>query len=540
MRGFRAQPSACGIAIGALAVCLWAAAAAAPAPAQAFADLGRGLEDYSKAVVEAAGDCGSLTGFQSGELVRMAVSEVPPADGVPALCRVRGRLDPEIEFEVSLPRGWNGRFYMIGNGGHAGEALEDPMRTSQRDAALRVGFAVAQTNAGHDAGEEPGATFVLSDPRKAVDYAYRAVHLTAVTAKAVIAAYYGRPAAYAYWNSCSNGGRQGLIEAQRYPEDFDGIVANAPWLDQTGFTLGAMWNQKALQAAPVTAEKMALVAESVLAKCDAVDGLRDGLVDDPRNCDFSPVRDVPSCGGGPDAPDCLTEAQADAVAKVYGGPESNGRPLFPGFMPGSEAVMPLLVGGGSGSGWMHTIVGALPGSKPADFSLAENTMRYLVFSPPDPDYDCGTFDFDRDLYLLERWSRLADAKDPDLGRFRQRGGKLLMTFGWADSVLQPMTGVRYYERAAAANGPGTADFFRLFMVPGMAHCSGGTGPDLFDPMTAVIDWVERGRAPESIVARQEENGRLVRSRPLCPYPRVARIAGEGSPDDAGSFRCVEP
>ncbi|MBN2243917.1 MAG: tannase/feruloyl esterase family alpha/beta hydrolase [Acidobacteria bacterium] len=533
---YKSAPEVAVIAFGAFFL---AAVAAVPAGAQVFSDLETALVDYSKSDSEPAKACEALGRFKSKDILQIKAETVSAADGVPAFCRVSGLLDPEIAFEVSLPERWNGRFYMIGNGGHAGEALDDPMRVSQITEALEVGFAVAQTNTGHDARREPGATFVLSNPQKAVDYAYRAVHLTAVTAKNITKDYYGKPIAYSYWNSCSNGGRQGLIEAQRYPEDFDGIVANAPWLDQTGFTIGAMWNQKALGAAPVSAEKMAMLAGKVMEKCDAVDGLADGLIDDPRRCDFDPIRDAPTCDQGTDGPDCLTLPQAMALARVYNGPYSNGRPFFPGFEPGSEAVMNLF-GGGTGSGWMNVIVSAQPGAKPADFGLAENTMRYLVHKPPKPDYDCMAFDFDRDIHLLDDWSGLADAKDPDLSKFRARGGRLLMTYGWADSILQPMMGVNYYEQALKENGPGTEDFFRLFMIPGMAHCSGGTGPDRHDPMTAVIDWVEKGKAPESIEARKVENNRVVRTRPLCPYPKVARHAGEGSIDDASNFRCVEP
>lgn len=522
-----------------LGIWLLAAGAAVPVRAQAFAERETALVDYSKADLRPEKGCEALGTFRSKELVRISAATVSADAGTPAFCRAEGLLDPEIAFEISLPAEWNGRFYMFGNGGHAGEALDDPMRISQRNEALKAGFAVAQTNTGHDSRKEPGASFVMSNPQKAIDYAYRAVHLTAVTAKAVIEEYYGRPIAYSYWNSCSNGGRQGLIEAQRFPEDFDGIVANAPWLDQTGFTIGAMWNQKALSEAPVTAEKMALVADRVMARCDGKDGLVDGLIDDPRDCDFDPARDVPACGEGADRGDCLTTAQASAVAKVYQGPLSNGKRIFPGFEPGSEAVMDLF-GGGTGSGWMNVIVSPQPGGKPADFSLAENTMRYLVHNPPDPDYDCSTFDFDRDISMLDAWGKLADAKNPDLSRFRERGGKLLMTYGWADSILQPMVGVHYYEQALEKNGPGTPGFFRLFMIPGMPHCSGGNCPSVHDPMTAVINWVEKGSAPETMLARQMQNDRIVRTRPLCPYPKVARYTGKGSTDDATNFHCEVP
>ncbi len=516
------------------------AGAAIQARGQAFADLKNALVDYSKADMEPRKSCEAVGKFKSGELAQITAISLPATSGTPAHCRVTGLLSPEIAFEVSLPAKWNGRFYMIGNGGLAGEAMDDPGRVAQRNAALQLGFAFAQTNTGHDAGKEPGGAFVLSSPQKAIDYAWRAVHLTAIVTRGIAKDYYGKPISHAYWNSCSNGGRQGLIEAQRFPEDFDGIVANSPWVDQTGFTIGAMWNQKALSAAPVTPAKLALVAGKVMAKCDAIDGLQDGLIDDPRKCAFDPARDVPACGAGADRADCLTAPQAEAIAKVYSGPVSNGKPFFPGYMPGSEAVATGLFGGGAGSSWMNTIVAAQPDRKPADFNLAEGIMRFLVFRPPQADYDYTRFDYDRDIHLLDDWSRQADAKNPDLSRFRKRGGKLLMTYGWADPILQPTMGVNYYEQALARNGPGTPGFFRLFMAPGMAHCGGGIGPDRHDSMTAMIDWVEKGKAPDSMVASRVVDNRVVRTRPLCAYPQVARYSGQGSIDEAARFRCVAP
>jgi hypothetical protein len=516
------------------------ALAAIPGHAQAFADLKSALVDYSKADSEPGKPCEALGKFQSKDIAQITATAQPASATAPAHCRVTGLLSPEIAFEVSLPSKWNGRFYMIGNGGHAGEAMDDAGRVAQRNEALKLGFAFAQTNTGHEARKEPGGTFVLSNPQKAIDYAYRAVHLTATTTKDITKDYYGKPVAHAYWNSCSNGGRQGLIEAQRFPEDFDGIVANAPWVDQTGFTIGAMWNQKALSAAPVTPAKLAMVADKVMAKCDAIDGLKDGLIDDPRKCQFDPLKDVPACREGTDGADCLTAAQAAAIAKVYSGPVSNGKPFFPGYMPGSEAVTTGLFGGGTGSGWMNVIVAGQPNAKPADFNLAENTMQYLVNKPPKADYDYKTFNFDRDIHLLDAWSKEADAKNPDLSAFKKRGGKLLMTYGWADPILQPMMGVNYYEQAIAKNGADSKNFFRLFMVPGMAHCGGGIGPDRNDAVTAMINWVEKGQAPASIVASRVVNNQVVRTRPLCPYPQVARYSGQGSIDDAKNFRCVAP
>jgi feruloyl esterase len=515
--------------------------AALPGRAQDFSEAKTALLDYSKSDLEPRKSCQALGNFNSADVVQIMAAEIPASDAAPAYCRVTGLLSPEIAFEVSLPAKWNGRFYMIGNGGFAGDALDNPARVTQRNQALQLGFAFAQTNTGHDARKETGATFVLSNPQKAIDYAYRAVHLTAQTTQEITRKYYGRAVSRAYWNSCSNGGRQGLIEAQRFANDFDGIVANSPWVDQTGFTVGAIWNQKALSAVPLTPAKLALVADKVMEKCDAIDGLKDGLIDDPRKCNFDPVRDVPACSAGVDGSTCLTADEAAAIAKVYNGPSSNGKPFFPGYMPGSEAVVPSLFGGGAaGSAWLNVIVTTQPDRKPADFNLAEGTIRYLAPKPPKADYDYQTFDFDRDLHQLDDWSKLADAKNPDLSKFKKRGGKLLMTYGWADSILQPMMGVNYYEQAVAKNGSDTSQFFRLFMAPGMGHCGGGVGPDRHDAMTAMINWVEMGKAPDSMLASRVVDNRVVRTRPLCAYPQVARYSGQGSIDDAANFHCVAP
>jgi hypothetical protein len=216
------------------------------AHAQVFADAKSALVDYSKADIGPNGTCESIARYKRKELREIRAERIAAAESAPAFCRVTGLLAPEIAFEIALPERWNGRFYMIGNGGLAGESLEDRNRVAQRDAALKIGFAFAQTNTGHDSRKEASGTFVMSNPQKAIDYAYRAVNLTAVTAKAITKRYYRKAVSRSYWNSCSNGGRQGLIEAQRYPNDFDGVLANAPWVDQTGFMIGAVWNQRAV------------------------------------------------------------------------------------------------------------------------------------------------------------------------------------------------------------------------------------------------------------------------------------------------------
>jgi len=310
-------------------------------------------------------------------------------------------------------------------------------------------------------------------------------------------------------------------------------------VDQTGFAIGALWNHQAMDDANITPGKLQLLADSVMAKCDAIDGLADNLIDDPRLCQINVAEDVPACPIGTNNDSCLTPDQADAIQRVYDGPhDDRGRQLFPGFMPGSEA----LVNGPNGpsSPWLGLIVPPSPGAGTGDFNLGINTLQYLAFQPPRPDYDYRDFDFNTDTELFDRWSRLVDAKDISLREFRGRGGKLIMTYGWADQVLQPMMGVNYFEQAVTANGPDGENFMRLFMLPGMTHCAGGLGPDQNDAIGAVIDWVETGTAPDSIEARKIVDGEITRSRPLCPYPQVARYGGNGSINEAANFRCTAP
>ncbi len=363
------------------------AGGAREAPAQAFSEAKGARVDYTKAEIAPGKPCESLAEYQNDDIAEIHAAAVAAEGGRPAYCKVTGLLKPEIAFEVSLPEKWNGRFYMIGNGGHAGEWLEDTGRANQRYDALTAGFAFAQTNTGHDSRKEPGGTFVLSNPQKAIDYAYRAVHLTATTAKAITASYFAKPVARAYWNSCSNGGRQGLIEAQRYPEDFDGVIANAPWVSQTGFTIGAMWNQKAISSvASLTPAKLSLLAGKVMDKCDALDGVKDGLIDDPRRCEVDATNDVPACSAGqstgyvPHGRRSRRHQQGVLGAADF---RQEVKQIFPGFMPGSEAPVAGPNNAPPASAWMNFIVPLQTGGRAADFNLAENTMRYLVFTPPE-------------------------------------------------------------------------------------------------------------------------------------------------------------
>ncbi|MBI4477984.1 MAG: tannase/feruloyl esterase family alpha/beta hydrolase, partial [Acidobacteria bacterium] len=334
--------------------------------------------------------------------------------GRPEFCLVQGQILPEVRFEVALPKEWNGRLYMFGNGGFAGESLSAPGRAATRDAALRRGFATAQTNTGHDAAREPLATFA-SNPQKLIDYAYRAVHVTAMTAKTLVRAYYDAPPARSYFVGCSTGGRQGLISAQRFPNDFDGIVVGAPVLDFTGTMMHFAAINRALAATPIPTERVRVIAEKVYAKCDAADGLEDGLIDDPRRCSFDVANDVPRCAPGVDNDACLTDTQAKALRAVYGDLTSKGAKIFPGFPVGAEALVPTPFG--RRSGWQPWIVSE--GQPTIALQFAESFFKEMA--TPGAPIAWRQFDLDRDLEKLTPIGTLLNATNSDLTRFRERG-----------------------------------------------------------------------------------------------------------------------
>ncbi len=448
-------------------------------------------------------DCGALVSLTGYEFSVETAALVPASGDLPEYCHVTGQILPEVRFELSLPASWNSRFYMFGNGGYAGETLSTQGRVNTRNTALKARFAVAQTNTGHDAANEPFGTFAVNR-QKLLDYAFRAVHVTAETSKKIIREYYGAAPARSYFDGCSTGGRQGLISAQRFPDDFDGIVVGAPVLNFTGTMTNYVSMVRALEAAPIPLEKLKIIAERVYAKCDGADGLVDGLIDDPRRCDFDPAKELPVCVNDVDGKDCFTAAQVRALNVVYRGAESGGKRIFWGQPVGAE------IGAPAQSVWANWIISPSPTGRTISYNFAESFFRYLAFPKPDPNYDFKSFN---------------------------RGGKIVMYFGWADTALNPLMGVDYYEKVSARFGPSTTDFFRLFMVPGMAHCRGGVGTDQCDFLTALVEWVEKGVAPNRIVASQSRDGKLIRTRPLCPYPQVAKYKGAGNPDDAQSFVC---
>ncbi len=476
--------------------------------------------------------CAGLRALTNYDFSIDSATLVPERKEGPEFCHVQGQILPEVRFEVSLPARWNGRLYMLGNGGFAGENLAAPGRGRLRDRALSAGFAVAATNTGHDAAREPGASFATS-PQKLIDYAYRAVHVTAMTAKDVARAYYGAPVNRAYFDGCSTGGRQGLISAQRFPADFDGIVVGAPVLDFTGTMMHYALVQQAVRNAPGLATKFGVIASRYYGKCDKVDGVEDGIVDDPRRCEFNPATDVPSCSADAASDQCLTESEVAVLRILYNPVVVNGERVFSGFTPGAEFAMPSAGGPTPGwYGWLTTKPGAPP---PLGERFVETFFKYMV--TPGRELDWKAFDPARDIAQLRTIGTLLNATDPDLTAFRARGGKILMYHGWAEPALTPLMSLDYFDRLNKTMGASTADFFRLFMLPGVFHCGGGPGPDAIDAMTPLVDWVERGIAPTRLVAVKREGDAVKRSRPACPHPQVAVYKGSGSIDDAANFEC---
>jgi tannase/feruloyl esterase len=477
--------------------------------------------------------CEQLRSLTSYDLTVISATTIPASSEVPEHCRVAALVAPAIHIEVNLPTAWNSRVYMFGNGGFGGESFEAPNRVIDRAHGLRSGFATAETDTGHSGTSEPGGIFGLNQ-QKLIDYGFRSLHMTVIVAKLSISTYYGQPASKSYFDGCSLGGRQGLILAQRFPDDFDGILAGAPALNQVGTMIARAYWMQGIAENPIPANKLKLLADRVYDQCDAKDGLKDGLIDDPRKCDFKPSSGLPKCAAGTDQPDCFTSAQIAAITRIHSDVQSQGKRFFPGFPVGSEVVGP-----NGQSGWLGQMVDG-PNGQGAWPRFAEGFMRYMLFPEKDAKFSLSQFNIDKDPPRTMLAAQILNATDTDLSGFERHGGKLLMYFGWADPQLNPLMAVEYYEQVAERMGSSTSDFFRLFMVPGMFHCGGGVGTSIFDAATPLLNWVESGTAPERIAASRVVDGKVARTRPLCPYPQVARYQGTGSTDDAANFRCVRP
>lgn len=452
---------------------------------------------------------------------------------LPAFCRVAATIKPttdsDIKIEVWMPAsGWNGKFQGVGNAGWSGFISYSPLgsRRPSLSGALARGYAAASTDTGHQ-GPVDNASFAFGHPEKVIDYGYRAVHEMTVKAKAIIAAFYGDGPKQSYWNGCSSGGRQGLMEAQRFPGDYSGIIAGAPANNWTRLQAGTVWSGQALHQnanSAVSKDQYVLLHKSVLAACDARDGVTDGVLENPASCSFDPS--VLQCQGA-DNSDCLTPAQVEVAREIYAGAVNprTGQQIFPGLPRGSEL------------GWYAQT----PGGR-GFFSIAETYFQNVVYQ--DPKWDFRNLNFDADIARIDKLDNgTLTATNPNLKDFVARGGKLIIYHGWIDAVIAPQNSVEYYKSVLTTTGAAAGKLensVRLFMVPGMDLCSGGNGPNEFDMLSVLEQWVEQGKAPDRIVASHRTDGKVDRTRPLCPYPQAARYTGSGSTDDAANFVCGSP
>ncbi|HEV3315496.1 MAG TPA: tannase/feruloyl esterase family alpha/beta hydrolase [Candidatus Angelobacter sp.] len=470
-----------------------------------------------------------------------------PFKDVPAFCRVIAEIKPakdsNIKIEVWMPiSGWNGKYQGLGNGGFAGMIGYPGMAV-----AVSRGYATAGTDTGH-AGSGTDASWALGHPEKVIDFGFRAIHEMTLKAKAIIQAFYGDSPKRSYFASCSNGGREALMEAQRFPEDYDGILAGAPANFWTHMLVSGIWDLQALQGdlkGYIPAAKIPAISSAVLAACDAQDGVKDGIVNDPRDCHFDPSAML--CKEG-DSKDCLTAPQAEALKRIYAGPKnSKGQQIFTGSVVGGED--------GAG-GWPAWITGTGPG-KSLQYAFSNGFFVNMVFE--DPNWDFKTFNFDTGVKIADdKAAHALNATDPNLKAFKARGGKLIIYHGWSDAAISPLNSIHYYNTVVETMGSQDANqFLRLFMAPGMQHCGGGPGPNSFgqsgnpkaptDPQhniySALEQWVEKGVAPDRIVATKwvsdldpAQGAKM--TRPLCPHPQVAKYKGTGDTNDEANFTCV--
>jgi hypothetical protein len=483
----------------------------------------------------AAADCAKLLDLKLKDTVITEATIVPAQGDLPEYCRVQGGLETVILFEIALPTTvWNNKLFYVGGAGYNGSVPE-------LSEALARGYAAAGSDTGHR-GFHWDASAMLNNPQAQTNYAYRATHLVAGLSKQVVKAYYGAPARRSYFCGCSNGGKMALMEVQRYPDDFDGVVAGGSVVDRTKAMMMFAWTQKALLGSEIPPYKVAAMEKATLAACDAKDGLADGLIDRPDLCRFDPK--VLTCQGA-DRPDCLIQKQVTAWQKILNGPvNSAGQKLYAGYSPGHEGDYPSYI---TGIGTMH-------GYPSSNFMYEDSFMRWIVFGPK---FDSvRDFDYDKSPEALVPFEKDQDSASTDLSGFKAHGGKLILYNGWADHSTPPLRTVQYYSDVRQKHGEATDEFVRLFMAPGLYHCTGGPGPNTFggpgqkgykkndserDIVGALDRWVELGIAPVKIIATKFKNDDpsqgVARTRPVCPYPQVATYKGSGSVDAAANFAC---
>jgi len=522
----------------ALTVTVSAANASGPASSRQPPATSNGLADL--AAIPPVLACADVTGLDLSGVADAPVtirSATVVSTGAPApYCEVRGTIAPADTIVVRLPvNGWTQRYVQTGCGGLCGSANINYPQASTCPVIADGTVASATTDMGHQ-GLNDGS-WAAGNPQAQIDFSYRGVHETAKVAKAIITAFYGRQPVYSYFDGCSDGGREALMEAQRYPGDFDGIAAGAPANNMAvQNTFHHAWNVLTNKDADgnfiLLAGKLPLIHTAVLDACDALDGLTDGLIDDPRLCHFDPK--TLRCATGQDPSTCLSPAEAAVVQRLHDGAvDAKGTRLEPAIAHewGSELEWTLFVP-------------AAQGQTVASENFALSYLRYLADpNDPNPDYQLTDLKFTVDSFwktVLPSSTYMA-ALDPDLSAFQRGGGKLLLWHGWNDQHISPQSTLAYYDAMRDTMGARTVDqFAKLYLFPGVAHCGGGVGPNTFDILTPVMAWVESGRQPAKIVASNVVNGAVTRTRPVFPYPTVARYDGTGSVDDAANFVAYTP
>jgi tannase/feruloyl esterase len=467
-------------------------------------------------------ECSHLTMLKLPD-VRIAEAASVPAAATGAIraahCRVRGVIGTEIDFELLLPDAWNHKFLMGGGGGFVGTV------DNQYRGSVNAGYATVGTDTGHRGGVTD-ASWALDHLERQINFGYLGVHRTAEVAKAILRSYYGSNETRSYFAGCSNGGRQALMEAQRYPDDFEGIVAGAPANDFVGIAAEFIKDTQAAfpdphSAAPMfTPETMKSVETQILEKCDALDGVKDGVMEDPRRCTIDP-----STLTG------LTDAQRKALAKIYAATVSNGAPVYPAQPVGGE---------GAEAGWVGWIVGgqterpSVPQGPSLRYAFGTQFFKYFVFG--DPAWDYSGYDVGRTRRDAKLTATFLNATSPDLDAFKGKGHRLIVWHGWSDAALTALGTIAYVDQVQKRDA-GLREYMRLFMLPGVYHCGGGPGPDAVDWAAAIDAWVEAHTAPDRLVARKLADGAVTRTRPLCPYPQHAEYTGAGSTDDEKNFVC---
>jgi Tannase and feruloyl esterase len=508
------------------------------------------LSSFAPTSAFAAQDCAGLANLKIDNTNLLSAAEVPASDDLPAYCRVLGYVRPAINFEVKLPvQGWSGKFYMVGCGGYCG-TLNSEARgfNNAMNFGLRRNYAVSASDAGHWGAAATDARWAMNNPVAVMDWAQRYVPETARVSKIILKAYYGTEQEKSYFAGCSQGGRIGLVEAMRNPKDFDGIISGAPALDTTGLHNFIGWVAKANSGPDgksiLSSAKVRLLQDGVSAACGEKGGSADPIIADPRACHFRPS--TLQCRAG-DGADCLTQAEVNVAEKIYGGPvNSHGQRLYPSGVPlSSEPFWPRWITGTGG---------------PQMSVWAQSFFSYAAFDPPTgPSFKLANYDFDKDPPRLAYTASIINAATfnpssgkiefDDMNAFRRAGGKLVMWHGWADALVPPQLTVDFYEALSEKSGgvAATQDFARLFMVPGMDHCGiQTTGPGIadtgIDPLTALEQWVEQGKAPTELISTKMApiGNQTLWRRPVCAYPKAAHYKGSGDPTDATSFTCTDP